>query len=190
MNQPVPPIILSFGSRARIGKDHACRVIQSRYPDAVRIAFADQLKTNLRSLLGPLGLDPFTTDPVVKEQIRPVLVAYGMLARKVDPDFWVRQVFQYIDRRLQQPEPPRLFLLPDARFANEVQAVQHRGGYYVEIATDLPFYANEEERTNSPLCARLADFTLTNHYSPAFPHLTDPEFDQQILGLVEKLFSK
>ena len=183
------PLIIGFGSRARVGKDHACRVIQSRYPDTFRIAFADQLKANLRSLLTPLGLDPFTTDPKIKEMIRPTLVAVGMLAREVNPDFWVRQVFRTIERRMEQPDPPRLFVLPDARFKNEIQAIKAHGGYYVEIEVESRPYVNDEEARNSPQCAVLADFIITNFYHPDLPDDPDPGFDSRVLGLVKGLLA-
>ena len=188
------PLIIGFGSRARVGKDHACHLIARKYPrNSRQEAFANALKWDLQRLLSPQGIDVWTTDPKLKEILRPLFVAYGTgVWRRLDPDHWVNRLFKHIDEDLpklyQNPgNELRLVVISDVRFCNEVQAIKDRGGYYVEIQNENIPYANVDEALYSPQCAALADFVLPNTYDPARPNDPDHGFDARVLELVEGL---
>lgn len=163
----LPPII-SFGSQAKSGKDYATSIVLKTYPGAVRVAFADELKARLRRVLELDRIDPFTTDPVLKEKIRPLLVGYGMSMRNLDEDYWVKEALRCIENfHFNRP----LVVISDARFENELRVIQRAGGTHVEIipVPDLPF-VNEEERFNSPRCRARADHLIQNRFTPDFDH--------------------
>ena len=193
MNTP-SPLIIGFGSRARVGKDHACLQIAKQYPRTSRQeAFANALKWDLQRLLGPQGIDVWTTDPKLKEVLRPLFVTYGTgFWRRLNPNHWVERLFKHIDEDLpalyQNPgDQLKLILISDVRFENEVQAIKDRGGFYVEVENKNIPYANADEAYHSPRCAALADFIVHNTYDPAFPGQPDQTFDREVLGLVEGL---
>ena len=165
--RPFPAPVLAFGFRARVGKDHAGTVIRQSFPGSRRLAFADALKHDLVALLCEPGLNPFSADSREKEIIRPLLVGYGMTMRRYDPDYWIKQVFQEIDAS-PQVQPP-LWVITDVRFANEVRAIQARGGIVVgvEPIPDLP-WANVEEAEHAPGCYAIADAIIRNDFSPGF----------------------
>lgn len=155
-------ILIGFGSKAQIGKDYACEGLKKQF-DVKRIAFADCLKSDLRTLFELNGLDfqALMNEPELKSKIRPLLVAYGQVMREFDPDIWVKRALSNIKLEHQ------LTVLTDVRFPNEVKILKEMGGYYIEIESDVP-PANEVEALYSPLMAGLADFKVKNNFDGSF----------------------
>jgi hypothetical protein len=181
--------IIGFGSRARVGKDHACKLIETHYEEAYRIAFADALKSDLHNRLNPPGVNVYTEDPVHKAKIRSLLVGYGMTMRAVDPDYWIRRAYKQMEDLSRYDLNSDLVVFTDVRFPNEVRAIKSWGGFYVEIATEERPFVNEEEALNSPPCAELADFTVHNRFDPQYPDIPDPDFEKQILVVVKAVLT-
>jgi hypothetical protein len=88
----VPDLLIGFGFTARSGKDYATKLVQKWYPEAQRIAFADELKRDLEPLItARFGFSAFTEKDEEKTLIRPILVAYGEAMRAKDPNYWIRR---------------------------------------------------------------------------------------------------
>ncbi len=172
MNTAQPPLIIGLGSRARVGKDTAWRIIKRHYPHAIRRAFADPLKERLLGTLAPMDLNPFTEDPAQKALIRPLLVELGRLGRALRPDYWVEVLFDSI------LDDARIVVITDVRYANEAAAIQRRGGWVWEITRPGVECANAEEAEHSAQVSDMADTRIDNDGTEAY-------FERQILSRLE-----
>lgn len=169
-------VIIGFGSTARVGKDYAFGVIKSTIPNVKRIAFADALKLDLDELFNRNGLDLFKLLEKEEEKvkIRPLMVTYGQLMRSYNENVWV-------DRAIAQAEGPGLFVFTDVRFPNEVARLKEKGGVYVHVNANIP-PANEVEASLVPEMSSLADYTISNDFTPTY--------DKDVLRLLEVVLNK
>ena len=130
------------------------------------ISFAEALKSDIDSfLLEKVGISAFTQATNQKEIIRPLLVAYGMTMRTIDPLYWVNKVRTQIDENIQNNV---ISLITDVRFPNEVNFIKNYpcDSCVVHLnRTDkdnrLIQPANLEEAENDPLCSELCNVDLT-----------------------------
>lgn len=154
--------LIGFCGFARSGKDTAAlAAIDAGW---TRVAFADALKQEAlfairMSLISaghnpPKDLDTLFTDPATKELYRPFLVEYGRTMRKLDSDHWVRRLHREL-------EPGRRYVIPDVRYANEVEYVHREGGIVIEISRPDTGPVNEEEKNSMQLVK--ADFIIRNN---------------------------
>lgn len=179
-------LLLGFGSRARIGKDFATEAIRQHYgaERVCRIAFADPLKFDLRPLLEPIGIDPIIVSGTTKEQIRPLMVAYGETMRSFDANYWVKRALNLIEQVRCS-----IIIIPDCRYPNEIQALKAAGGYYIEIdAPNIPL-VNDSERKNSPLCMAQADYIVQNMVQPHSSGILIPDIDftKRLIQVIDSL---
>lgn len=186
------PLIIGFGSRARVGKDYATDVallLCSKLGiKARRKAFADPVKEDLEGLVrSKFGIDIWTAQGNDKEIIRPTIVAHGMAMRARSATYWVDRLaddFESEEKDLTSygQKPTEVVVISDVRFENEVRFVKSWGGIYVDIIpADITLRAkfrNIEEQLNSPRCGALADYVIEN----SFDHV----FAQRIAGLVAR----
>jgi hypothetical protein len=127
--------VIGFGYKARRGKDTAVSAICSAWPSITRrYAFADALRRELDAA----ALDQWLQDgydaeawtpasgtahlcdwakvayePGAEKQ-RALLQFWGMWKRQADPDYWVKRLYEQIER-----EQPQFALIADLRFFNE-----------------------------------------------------------------------
>lgn len=121
-------MLVGVAGFARTGKDTL--VQQIGWP---RAAFADELKADLHTAVTGLGLD--VNDPAHKEMARPLMVEYGRLGRKANPDVWISRLFL----------PPVRAAIADLRYVNEARWVIRQGGLVVRLHREGYGPANEEE---------------------------------------------
>jgi hypothetical protein len=147
------PQIIGLAGPARVGKD----TIAANMPGWTRRAFADELKADLAPLAKRLSLD--MANPEHKELLRPLMVEYGRLARKVDPDYWLK--------RLKLTGADRI-VITDVRYANEVRFIQQQGGNVYLVRRDGYTPANDEERNSLAEIALMPGLpVLDNRSTPA-----------------------
>jgi hypothetical protein len=166
-------LIIGLGSKAQIGKDYAAAQLK-KYFDIERIAFADELKNDLKYLFERNGFDfdMLMAEPALKTKARPLLVSYGQVMREFNPDIWINRALK--NKELQH----QVTIITDVRFPNEVNVLKSLGGQYVEIISDVP-PANETEAYYSPLMEGLADFKIKNNF--------DGQFIKDMVELVNNL---
>lgn len=118
MFAPIPGVaVIGFGHRARSGKDTAAAAIVKTIDGAQRFSFADDLYAVARVMYGMTTKDA------------PLLQRIGVEARNTDPDVWIRSVyFKIVEAR------PRLAVIPDVRFPNEMAFVKALGGITIKMS--------------------------------------------------------
>lgn len=109
---PIPgTLVIGLGHKARHGKDSAARILQQAIKGVQRFSFADDLYAICRVLHGMTEKDPL------------LLQRVGVEFRETDRDVWVRSVYaQMLAAR------PRVAVITDVRFPNELDFVKALGG--------------------------------------------------------------
>jgi hypothetical protein len=116
--QPIPGMkVIALGHRARHGKDTAAAAIIKAIPGAMRFAFADDLYAIARVRHGMTTKDA------------PLLQKLGVDYREnFGVDVWVRAVYaKMLDAR------PKLAVITDVRFPNELAFIKALGGTTVKV---------------------------------------------------------
>jgi hypothetical protein len=153
--------IIGISGYARAGKDtfaaYAAEILEEFGLQSKRIAFADSLKKNINSfLLEHLGITSFTQDDDAKLIIRPLLVAYGAAARKINKDYWIEQ----IKPDILNSDKTVVKIITDVRYENECKFIQSLGGKIVVVSQPSSVPANDEEKRNQPLVDDIANHKL------------------------------
>lgn len=163
------PLIVAFSGAARVGKDTSadapCFLKGWR-----RVSFAEALKADVFAAItrakkkDPLciGCPPHVSwfnDPVRKEVLRPLLVAYGATMRKISPGHWIRRMedASFLPHVGQWTKG---FVITDLRYRDEAEWVREHGG--IVITLQRPGHAPvnaEEERSLSEFTG---DYVITN----------------------------
>lgn len=111
--QPIDgTIVIGLGHKARHGKDSAARILIEAFPYLVqRFSFADDLYAVCRIVHGMA-----TKDPKLLQDV-------GLAERQRDENVWVRSVYtKLLNAR------PRVAVVTDVRFPNEMAMVRALGG--------------------------------------------------------------
>jgi hypothetical protein len=136
-------MIIGLHGGKRAGKDTAYNFIQSVYPHAQRLAFADKIKESLAALFG-VSIREINT---LKEERgvfkiesqsfehsytwRSFAQRYGTEAHRdiFGDDFWVDMILP------REPTVPddELWIITDVRFKNEAERIKHLGGHIIRI---------------------------------------------------------
>lgn len=124
---------------AQVGKDTAAE----HMVEYERFAFADALKVEASKMMDAIETDPDWTDPVFKARWRPLLVALGAGRRSTDPDYWIKRLIYTLAARGVAKRDN--VVIPDVRYANEVQWILGQGGTVIRIIRPGYWPANEEE---------------------------------------------
>lgn len=163
------PLIVAFSGAARVGKDTSadapCFLKGWR-----RISFAAELKADVFAAIsrakkkdplciGSLPHVSWFNDPVRKEVLRPLLVAYGAVLRKISPGHWIRRLEDsaFLPHVGQWTKG---FVITDLRYKDEAAWVREHGG--IVITLQRPGHAPvnaEEERSLSEFTG---DYVITN----------------------------
>lgn len=163
--QPIgPQHVVGLGSAKQVGKDTLCAHLRSLDRRFHRFAFADRLREDLADLIRHrFGWDPNALTVEQKEITRPLLIAYGMAWRRIDPLHWVKVVIEQIDT-LSSIHPDLIPVVTDVRFVNEATYLRRHYGEAFKLVqlnrVDAPPPTDEEERHWRDVAA-LADLTIT-----------------------------
>ena len=154
---------------ARAGKDsfafHLSEIIRNEFNVECQIlSFADCLKRRIdQFVLENTGISALTQDTTEKQIIRPLLVAYGMTMRMLNPDHWILQLEPTIKTNQRTGV---VSIITDVRFPNEVDYLKEFNNSAVlhlsRISPDgsvLP-PANTEEAENDPICRKKSDYNF------------------------------
>lgn len=193
----LPPIVGVSGV-ARSGKDTyvaVANIIMKKATESgvMRSAFADAVKQDLHKLLvTKVGISAYTQDTEEKKIIRPLLVAYGMMMRGIDEDYWVKRL--EMNFKLGQKLNLPLFI-PDVRFKNEVHFVHKNGGKIIHLSQKNLGPANETEAEHDPIVKDLADIQLQwnsilrpeNSTQVEFERLLEKQLSPDVRATLKKL---
>lgn len=157
-------MIIGISGFARSGKDTFYKIfknIYSKYETITRVAFADQIKEDLKPLLfSNFKIDPFSCSDKEKEIIRPLMVSYGThVARSLDKDFWIKKVKPKI---IHNQNNNFISVITDIRYENEQIFLQKnfKNVHLVHINRFGFGPANEEEEENIPLLQSNSDYEI------------------------------
>lgn len=117
------PLIVGLIGRKRSGKDTLCRIIQSRYPNAERVAIADPLKEDIARRF-ETSVQAIEEN---KEFWRPVLQWWGLTHREM----WTAKAFLRIEN-----SPSNLVVVTDARYPEQFDLIRRRNGLLVRVLRD------------------------------------------------------
>jgi hypothetical protein len=113
-------LVIGLGHKARHGKDSAARILMHAIRGVQRFSYADDLYAVCRVLHGMTDKDA------------PLLQRVGVEYREKDEDVWVRSVYAKI-----LTERPRVAVITDVRFPNEMAFVKAMGGVCWKIERRL-----------------------------------------------------
>lgn len=161
--------IIGVSGVARGGKDMlAASLIRSLHKKGIsakKFALAGLLKREMKSfLMSTVGIDPESADGEQKGLIRPILVEYGRMRRKMsEGTYWSSKVLEEIDSSNLD-----IAVVSDVRYAeyeNDEAYIIQRGGMIIHVSRIMngggsypP--ANQDERENDPRIFALSDITV------------------------------
>lgn len=157
--------VLGIAGVATCGKDtffnSAKILLENANIQSKRFAFADPLKSDICSFIQyHLSIDIYNMSSDEKAKVRPLLVAYGGVARSIDENFWVNKIKDEMDKT----DDTIYKFVTDVRFPNEVDFIHSLGGKVLHIqrvcgGKILP-PANNEESINDPIVMSKSDLRL------------------------------
>jgi hypothetical protein len=113
-------LIIAISGYATSGKD-TCASLIVNYLDNFGIkseifSFASSLKQDIDSFcLEKIGVSAFTSDPILKCKIRPILISYGQIQRNLSSGtYWINKVNPKIANFFKSGG--RVAIIPDLRF--------------------------------------------------------------------------
>lgn len=153
--------VIGFGHKARHGKDTAVAAIVKAIPGAMRFSFADDLYAVCRVLHGMTTKDA------------PLLQKVGLGMREtVDPAVWVKAVYaKILEHR------PRLALISDVRFPNEMSFIKALGGTTVKVMRFIDHEEFDDWSGNTQVVRRLFVDPSRPADHPSETALDDAEWD-------------
>lgn len=129
-------MIIGLAGYAGCGKD----TIADLLPGFKKLSFAHALKLDVFPLLCQIGLD--INDRSQKEIARPLLVAWGAVARKVNPNYWIDRLDDHMGINEQGCSR---FVISDVRYPNEADWIKVKGGKVFYLSRPGVRPANDEE---------------------------------------------
>lgn len=150
-------ILIGLSSKARHGKDSFAAMLAVEFQEQeqmnfVALAYADELKNDLIKNFGLTRDQLYGTLKEIPDErfVKPnnddgfwtpreIMQEYGQWCRKIEPNHWVRRLYEAIDReRLDN------VIITDIRQMNEIQPIFDRKGYHIRITRE-----NADKITNS-----------------------------------------
>lgn len=136
---------IAFGCQARVGKDTAVKYLMTRYPQSIKISFADPLYDILNYAQKICG---FT-----REKDRKFLQWIGTdWAREKDQEVWLKAV----ERKINKIPNDTAVFISDLRFPNEFDLCKKLGFRMVLLRRNdrvvKDFAATSEAKHKSELC--------------------------------------
>lgn len=146
-------MIFGISGYATVGKDTFAdamvSILSKRKIRCYRESFARHLKLQMDGFLNQhFKISAFTINEEEKKKIRPLLVGFGELKRKIDPDYWIKTLDFYLLTN-------GLTVISDVRYENEADWILSRGGKILHLNRmnkdgSYVVPANKEEELNSP----------------------------------------
>ena len=161
-------MVIGLAGAARSGKDTFYMLLSDELQgraECKRLAFADELKEDLKPLLmEKFNIDPTNTTEHEKNLIRPLLVAYGTdLVRNIDKKYWIKKISKKI-----KSNNKTIFIITDVRYPNESEWVKSfKESVMVFIERDGAPPANQEESKNCPILKSNSDYVVS---WPTYPN--------------------
>lgn len=168
-------MIIGLHGHKRVGKDTVYEIIQSSYPHAIRLAFADKIKESLAALFGVSMREIDTLKEEggmfkVESQSfkhsyswRTFAQRYGTEAHRelFGDDFWVDMTLPLDMQHLWLSE---LVVVTDVRFKNEARRILDLGGHIIHLArTELD--KNDIHISEEPLPNEYISYIIHNNSS-------------------------
>lgn len=155
-------VIAITGTRG-VGKDTLVALLQRLHYGTARFAFADQLRKDLEQFVTAyFEQDVWTTDPEIKERLRPLLIGYGMAQRSFDPEYWADRTIAAIKLdRIAYPD--MLACIADCRFENEAIRLREAFGasfILINLTREGSPPPTDEEEKHFRQVAAMADYHL------------------------------
>lgn len=172
-------MIVVISGKARAGKDTLGEIMKQKFTENYfTMAYANELKRTCREafdlsreqLWGDLKEVPdkryrkkldYDADAPVYWTPREILQYMGTEAyRAIDNDFWVKQLFKYVDRNNLKN-----VIITDARFPNEIDAATERGGVHIKIQREAEGAAQGKEHASETSLDKYdnADYIVDNN---------------------------
>lgn len=150
-------IIIGIAGKRGSGKSSLASIFSAKHGFR-DLPFAAPLKAGVRR---DFNLQFAHTDGTLKETKlfnghtpRELMINYGAFFRNIDPEYWVKQVFQEISVGLDLGVSPK-FTISDVRFPNEVKAIKEVGGFLIRLnrASEFNSYTSEAFEKDPSECA-------------------------------------
>ncbi len=178
--------MIGAGAIALVGKDKFYQVLSHILNESgiqtERVALADILKSEVNEFTTKqYGISAYTKDPKEKDIIRPLFVCHGLIRRNQSQGtYWTNLLQQRVNELYSENILP---ICTDIRYAQYSEDELHwlkgiNNGVYIHINRFLKdgkkvLPANNDEKTNEPILAQAADFTLNWQTSDDFNFLCD-----------------
>jgi len=138
-------MIIGISGKARAGKDTFANMLAERlsekgYGVFILMAWAHELKLGVQREFDLSYAQLWGDKKEVEDKRYPksdgsgywtgreMMQEYGQFFRTIEPDFWVRKLFNVVDDKEYEN-----IIITDSRHPNEVDAITERGGYHVKI---------------------------------------------------------
>ena len=149
---------------ARTGKDSLARFLEELLSTSNQrckiTSFAYYLKKDIDAFVqSRLNISAFTEDPKEKEIIRPLLVCWGteIIRNKIDTDYWIRKMHNV---RVVHRSQGIQTIIPDVRFANEVEWIHSLGGTTIYIEREGVGPINSDEKKYTKKLKKMCKFSF------------------------------
>lgn len=157
-------MVVGVSGVARSGKDSFYLLLKDLLNSqhrCIRSAFADKLKEDISPLVSSkFDIDIYSCSNKQKEMVRPLMVSYGMLARSIDKDYWIKKITTKIKE--EQKNPNTISIITDVRYANEQTFLRKTfksfSAVHIERFGFKPI--NEEEAKNTPEVKQNSDYII------------------------------
>lgn len=114
--------VIALSGKMRSGKTTVAQMLARYLPNAYRVSFGDEVRREVARGMG-YGEDWQNLLHVKKNDIRPVLQAWGHNMRKIrGEDVWIKALFARLVR-MAMHDPNRIFIIDDVRYLNEAEAI-------------------------------------------------------------------
>lgn len=164
-------MIISLSYKARVGKDTVADYLVKKY-SFCKTSFADPLKRGCKEIFSLTDEQVYgslkeTVDEYWQMTPRYILQKVGTdcLRNHFDKDVWVKATGAKV-----LSDPNKNFVIPDARFPNELEAVRNWGGKLIKVT-------REETAAITGIVKHESEIALENYSDWDFILVNDGSFD-------------
>lgn len=140
-------MIIAISGKARSGKDTFAKILAKELQRVenhsyVLMAYAHELKLRVQKDFDLFHEQLWGKEKEIQDKRylktegvywtpREIMQEYGSFYRSIDGDYWVKQLFNIIDRAEYKH-----VIITDARYPNEIKPVVDRGGFHIRVIRD------------------------------------------------------
>jgi hypothetical protein len=143
--------IYGLTGKARNGKDSFYKEVKKIIPDAVRVAFGDEVKIEVSQVTG------FTVEYIEanKDIFRPMLQFWATEFRRnlVAKDYWIKRI------KIRPCDLDKPIFVTDLRFENEAEFIRSKGGKIIRVIKSN-HSSNDTHKSETELEGIKADYTI------------------------------